>query len=563
MGETGLRLPVNPDAMPAIQQLRRENQQRKPRLPPLPPSYYKIVIRPRDGLDFSKWQSHRVARAVSQAAHITAAESDTLTLRIRNEQNLAVASTPKEELVERIRRITTLQLVGKECQVYAYVAAPDMSCKGVATGIDSETHPDELMANLRSLQAPILFARMLGKSTAALITFDGLEVPRTTYYYGGELLYRPYRPLSQVCSICLKTGHRADICPTPKNARCKNCGQENPSEDHQCQPKCVLCEGDHPVTDPSCPARQRKPLNKSHFLRNAGYTSDANNVPTTTNPGTSTNPPQTPGSKSPPASTETNVDRCRSPRRSTDSKKRDKSRDASTSVSQSLPRAKTPRHERHEATANEQGAESRSTIDMLEKSERKVVTKGPCTNPPKVNWAERLSNLSSLPSPTATNFPPLRTCTRSTHTGQVPLTNNFTTNAQVQEMINDIARTLRQEMRTLVNEMAITLRQELHQLKHEFQQDRERLSNEMQRDRQELRESFTQDRLEIKEEIKTTLQQIFIELTQEFRQQICDEVTQTVVHNATPKRTRISPLEAREDIRAHPYARPSSQASLQ
>lgn len=537
--------------------------ERKPRLPPLPPSDYKIVFRPRDGLDFSKWQSHRVARAVSQAAHITATESDALTLRIRNEQNLAVASTPKEELAERIRRITTLQLGGKEYQVYAYVAAPDMSCKGVATGIDSETHPDELMANLRSPQAPILFARMLGKSTAALITFDGLEVPRTIYYYGGELLCRPYRPLSQVCSICLKTGHRADICPTPKSARCKNCGHENPSEDHQCQPKCVLCEGDHPVTDPSCPARQRKPFNKSHFLRNAGYTSDANNVPTTTNPGTSTNQPQTPGSKSPPASTETNVDRGRSPRRSTDSKKRDKSRDASTSRSQSLPRAKTPRHERHEAAANEQGAESRSTIDMLEKSERKAVTKGPGTNPPKVSWAERLSNPSPLPCPTATNFPPLTTSTRSTHTGQVPLTNNFTTNAQVQEMINDIARTLRQEMRTLVNEMAITLRQELHQLKHEFQQDRERLSNEMQRDRQELKESFTQDRLEIKEEIKTTLQQMFIELTQEFRQQIRDEVTQTVVHNATPNRNRVSPLEAREDIRAHPYARPSSQASLQ
>ncbi|KAH7973732.1 hypothetical protein HPB49_004591 [Dermacentor silvarum] len=240
-----------------------------------------------------------------------------------------------------------------------------MSCKGVATGIDSETHPDELMANLRSPQAPILFARMLGKSTAALITFDGLEVPRTIYYYGGELLCRPYRPLSQVCSICLKTGHRADICPTPESARCKNCGHENPSEDHQCQPKCVLCEGDHPVTDPSCPARQRKPFNKSHFLRNAGYTSDANNVPTTTNPGSSTNQPKTPGSKSPPASTETNVDRGRSPRRSTDSKKRDKSRDASASRSQSLPRTKTPRHERHEAATNEQGVESRSTIDMV------------------------------------------------------------------------------------------------------------------------------------------------------------------------------------------------------
>ncbi|KAH7941066.1 hypothetical protein HPB49_009723 [Dermacentor silvarum] len=252
----------------------------KPRLPPLPPSDYKIAFPPRDGLDFSKWQSHHVARAVSQASHITATESDALTLRIRNEQNLAVASTPKEERAERIRRITALQLGGKEYQVCAYVAGPDISSKGVATGIDSETHPDELMDNLRSPQAPILFARMLGKSTAAPITFDGLEVPRRIFYY--------------VCSICLKTGHRADICPTPESPRCKNCGHENPPEDHQCQPNCVLSGGDHSVTDPSCLARQRKRFNKSHFLRNAGYTSDANNIHTSNNPGRGTNQPQTP-----------------------------------------------------------------------------------------------------------------------------------------------------------------------------------------------------------------------------------------------------------------------------
>ncbi|KAH7965459.1 hypothetical protein HPB49_008223 [Dermacentor silvarum] len=54
-----------------------------------------------------------------------------------------------------------------------------MSCKGVVTGTNSETHPGELMANLRSPQAPILFARMFG-------------------------------------NICLKTGHResnAGECP--------------------------------------------------------------------------------------------------------------------------------------------------------------------------------------------------------------------------------------------------------------------------------------------------------------------------------------------------------------
>ncbi|KAH9367404.1 hypothetical protein HPB48_009232 [Haemaphysalis longicornis] len=31
---------------------------------------------------------------------------------------------------------------------------------------------------------------------------------------------RPYRPLCQICSLCLKTGHRADVCPMPEKTRC-------------------------------------------------------------------------------------------------------------------------------------------------------------------------------------------------------------------------------------------------------------------------------------------------------------------------------------------------------
>ncbi|KAH9365882.1 hypothetical protein HPB48_018338 [Haemaphysalis longicornis] len=190
-----------------------QEQARKPRLPPLPTSDYKVVLRPREGLNFGKLQSHHVARAVGQSARIVVTEFQALTLRIREDQNIAVASTPNKELADRITPIKTIQLGDKMYQVTAYVAAPDKSCKGVVTGINSATHSDELMANLCSPRVPILYARLLGQSKAALITFDGLEVPRAVYYYGGELRRRPYRPLFHICSLCLKTGHRADVCP--------------------------------------------------------------------------------------------------------------------------------------------------------------------------------------------------------------------------------------------------------------------------------------------------------------------------------------------------------------
>ncbi|KAH9381853.1 hypothetical protein HPB48_020014 [Haemaphysalis longicornis] len=246
-----------------------QEQARKPRLPPLPTSDYKVVLRPREGLNFGKWQTNHVARAVGQSARIIATEFQALTLRIRDDQNIAMASTPNEELADSIRPIKSIQLGDKMYQVTAYVAAPDESCKSVVTGIDSGTHSDELMANLRSPRVPILYARMLGKSKAALITFDGLEVQRAIYYYGGELRRRPYRPLCQICSLCLKTGHRADVCPTPEKTRCARCGHETHRRPTTANQNVCCVETHTRPWNPTCPARQRKPYNKSRLLQNA------------------------------------------------------------------------------------------------------------------------------------------------------------------------------------------------------------------------------------------------------------------------------------------------------
>ncbi|KAH9372479.1 hypothetical protein HPB48_008120 [Haemaphysalis longicornis] len=117
---------------------------------------------------------------------------------------------------------------------------------------------------------------MLGMSKAALIAFDGVEVPRAIYYYGRERRCRPYHPLCRLCSLSLKTGHRPDVCPTLEKSRCTRCEHENPQEAYDCQPKCVLCGDAHTAMDPTYSARQRKPYNKSHLLQNAGNVSNCN-----------------------------------------------------------------------------------------------------------------------------------------------------------------------------------------------------------------------------------------------------------------------------------------------
>ncbi|KAH9371493.1 hypothetical protein HPB48_021504 [Haemaphysalis longicornis] len=104
-------------------------------------------------------------------------------------------------------------------------------------------------------------------------------------------------------------------------------------------------------------------------------------------------------------------------------------------------------------------------------------------------------------------------------------------------MIDDIARTLRHEMRTLVDEMARSLREELHQLKRELQQDRQQFKNDMQHDRQQLKQELQQYRQEFQEELKNTLQSMFVDLAKELKQQIRDE-NQTIPYANTHSRSR-------------------------
>ncbi|KAH7958409.1 hypothetical protein HPB49_001378 [Dermacentor silvarum] len=100
---------------------------------------------------------------------------------------------------------------------------------------------------------------MLGNSQTAVITFEGKIVPRYVYYYGGETRCYLYRSSRQVCYICFKSGHRADVCPTPDAVVCSNCAEPVIEDGHYCEPRCVLCKEAHPTRAKECKERLRKP----------------------------------------------------------------------------------------------------------------------------------------------------------------------------------------------------------------------------------------------------------------------------------------------------------------
>ncbi|KAH7977986.1 hypothetical protein HPB49_004120 [Dermacentor silvarum] len=116
--------PKNSDPAP-------EAQKRSPR----PKQHLKVILRPREGLVFSKWPTPVIARA-------------NLIVRIESKQNIAVVSTSSEYMAARIRDISTVHLGVKEYAVATYIAPPANSARGVAHGIPQGTTDAELMRGL-------------------------------------------------------------------------------------------------------------------------------------------------------------------------------------------------------------------------------------------------------------------------------------------------------------------------------------------------------------------------------------------------------------------------------
>ncbi|KAG0436169.1 hypothetical protein HPB47_018102 [Ixodes persulcatus] len=175
---------------------------RQKKLPPLPDDDYKIT------------------QAIIATAQLSTAETAQATLRFRRDQNLVVVSTPNIDSSTRVQQITALKFGTKQYEVTAYLAVPDNSCRGVVSGVKTRTTAEELTENLCATGINILYARMMGQTNTAVITFKGIKVPRFVYLSGGEYPCRPYQPKPQVCGVCLGLGHRTDVCPQPEHGRC-------------------------------------------------------------------------------------------------------------------------------------------------------------------------------------------------------------------------------------------------------------------------------------------------------------------------------------------------------
>ncbi|KAM7284563.1 uncharacterized protein ISCGN_001657 [Ixodes scapularis] len=349
--------------------------QKKPqRLPPLPRGEFKVVMRPRDGLNLSNWKPYQVAQHISTEAKITIEELHAATkLQLNHDRNIVIVSTAHIEVVQAITQIHHLRLGGKDYPTYTYVASPDNSIKGVVHDIEPGSSPEKLLHHLEAPGYRILHARLLGNTGTALVTFEGRKIPPYVQYQSALQRCFPYRPIRQVCTKCLVAGHRADVCPTPHIKICLKCAVPNPPTDHVCAPKCTQCHGDHPTNDTSCPQRFAKPRATQRVSR-----------------------PSRRGGHG-------NTGRDRSNSRRQQNQTRSQSRPASRTNSRpgQQPRGNLPGPKQTPAGAS---AKQEATSGQALQSDNTRTE--PYTDTQQVSWATRLTGSQTLP-PTTNPLPPL------------------------------------------------------------------------------------------------------------------------------------------------------------
>ncbi|KAH7949105.1 hypothetical protein HPB49_005160 [Dermacentor silvarum] len=233
---------------------------RAPRQPRLPKNDIKIVILPRDGFNVSQLGDAQIRDSILQITGITTEEAEEDIYRLCADNNVTVVSTQIMSNGEKFCRIRSLPIGALCYAATAYATLPENTAKGVIHNIPSYDTDQEITKSLVYKKNPtILQARRMGNTNSVLIVFDGKQVPYHVYYRGAEYKCYLHKKRIQVCDICGTVGHRADVCPTPTQKKCKSCDTVNPPADHTCQPCSALCGKDHTTGDKACHRRFQTP----------------------------------------------------------------------------------------------------------------------------------------------------------------------------------------------------------------------------------------------------------------------------------------------------------------
>ncbi|KAH7973075.1 hypothetical protein HPB52_021033 [Rhipicephalus sanguineus] len=174
------------------------------------------------------------------------------------DQNIIVCSTTELPKAQKLLGDFQLPVGDQQLPVRGHAKPSGETCRGVITINPAETS-QKIKSELHWPQGTILAARKLGDSAAAVVTFEGTKLPRFLFYHCVATYVRPYKKTVPACTRCGTIGHRPSVCPHPNPDRCAKCGTlaAEGLTDHDCHPKCLLCQGAHETGAIGCTGKYR------------------------------------------------------------------------------------------------------------------------------------------------------------------------------------------------------------------------------------------------------------------------------------------------------------------
>lgn len=240
---------------PNVPQQATPSKFKTPRLAPLPAGDFKLVLRPKQGINISDIPPLLITSALTRAVNTTWREAD-IKMNVDRIQNTATISTPVKEVALKMSRVKQLLINNKEHEVELYMLAPDDTIKGQVQGIPTDLTEQEILENIKQDDFEVIMVRRLGKkSLSVVLTFIGKTIPRCVRIGGCNYECKPHRKTVPFCDVCKQLGHRATSCPNPNVKVCPLCGKWNPQVEHACAPTCQLCGGPHLSASKECRKR--------------------------------------------------------------------------------------------------------------------------------------------------------------------------------------------------------------------------------------------------------------------------------------------------------------------
>ncbi|KAH8038199.1 hypothetical protein HPB51_024730 [Rhipicephalus microplus] len=231
------------------------------RLPRMPTSHFRVVVRPGGGLDVRTCRQLKVMQAILMAARLppVAAEEDIVCANAM--QNIFVINTPSVSNANACCKVQEIFLADKKHSVSAYITPPGNTCRGVVRGIDPDLAELALQSLFVTPRNPMVLGVRRMKETPTVIgLFNGMKVPNYVHCGPNMLRCTLYKREIDTCRNCGRIGHRHDVCPRPTEKLCEKCGTSIIANGHECvQTKYALCEDAHHTGDRTCKNRYQVP----------------------------------------------------------------------------------------------------------------------------------------------------------------------------------------------------------------------------------------------------------------------------------------------------------------